>query len=287
VKHPLGEYFLTDIVTKLLQDQTVVVERTDFWHPVGYPKDIEAAEKILGRSHAAPHEWTNTKVVILAGGKGTRLPKEEQEKPKCMVEVAGKPILEHQLQLLHEQGFKNIHLALGYKSEVVIDWLKKRGYKNVNWVVEKEPLGTGGALKFATKGDHEPFLSFFGDILADFNFRGVIRSSNDGIYRVLAGVDFEDVAGMGVIECDEYKRICSFKEKQAEGVPGLINANASYLHPADFASMPDVFSIEQDLYPKLAREGKLVLYQHTGAYWFDCGTPERLARVREFFSKSR
>jgi len=152
--------------------------------------------------------------------------------------------------------------------------------------VESEPLGTGGGLKFATKDIQEPFLSFFGDILADFNFRNVIRASSGGKYQVLAGVHLEDVSGMGVIKCDKGKKICAFKEKAEEGVSGIINANASYLNPADFKDMPEKFSIEYDLYPKLAEEGKLVIHEHKGNYWFDCGTADRLAMVREYFAKS-
>lgn len=281
-----GEYFMTDQIDQLIKEHKFVIEKTDFWHPIGYPHDIDAAEKILSKSKKINDAWGTTQVVILAGGKGTRLPSGEQGKPKCLVEIAGKPILQHQLELLGKQGFKNILIALGYRAEMVVDWLKVSGYKHLKTVVEKEPLGTGGGLKFASKGLKEPFLVLFGDILADFNFRAVIRASARGKYRVLAGVQVADVTGLGVLECDEMMRICAFKEKQASGVPGIINANASMLNPADFKDMPEKFSIEHDLYPKLAAAGKLVIHHHKGNYWFNCGTDETLKMTREYFSQS-
>jgi NDP-sugar pyrophosphorylase family protein len=102
---------------------------------------------------------------------------------------------------------------------------------------------------------------------------------------VVTGVELDDAHDMGLLMCDDSRKICSFKEKTVSGAPGLINAGLYVLYPEDLAGMPESFSLEYDLFPKLAESGKLVLHHHRGAYWFDCGTAERLKSVRAHFGK--
>lgn len=222
------------------------------------------------------------KAIILAGGRGTRLPAHEQGKAKALIEVGGRPILAHQIEQLKNQGFTDIRLALGHRADQVIEWLKESGQSDIAYVVEKEPLGTGGGIKLAAEGIKGPFLALFGDILADFNFRDIVSASMGGRYSVLAGVHVPDVSGLSVLEYDENSKVLAYKEKMAEGMPGFTNGNASLLFSEDFRGMPDKFSMEYDFFPKIISEGKMALHKHTG-YWFDCGTEERLRRVREFF----
>lgn len=274
-----GELEYVDVVTQMIKKQDVFIEKTDFWHPVGYPHDIDAAEELLAKE-ATP---LAASVVIICGGRGTRLSDEAPELPKALIEVAGKPILQHQLELLRKQGVADVTVALGYKAEMIVDWLRSHGYGDIRCAIEKKLLGTGGAVKFAAKAISSPFIAMSGDILADFNIRGLLRHAEGG-QRVITGVELDDVDDMGVLECDEKKKVCSFKEKAASGKPGLINAGLSVLYPEDLVPMPESFSLEHELFPKLAQEGKLVLHHHRGDYWFDCGTVERLKRVRAYFA---
>ncbi len=282
-QHPNGEFYTTPLINKFIKTREMVIERMDFWHPIGYPHDLESAEAALDMK--ASQRVKKTSVVIICGGKGTRLPDEERELPKSLVEVAGKPILQHQLELLEKQGVADITLALGYKADMVIDWTRRHGFRNVRYAIEKQLLGTGGAVKFAAKGISRPFIAMSGDVLADFSIGGLLRHA-DGGHRVMTGVELADVEGMGVLQCDEHKRVCAFKEKQSSGTSGLINAGLYVLYPEDLEKMPDSFSLEYDLFPKLVQEGKLVLHHHKGNYWFDCGTAERLKQVRDYFSNS-
>jgi len=225
-----------------------------------------------------------TRAIILAGGRGTRLPEGERDKAKSLVEINGKPILAYQLEQLKRHGFKDICLALGYKADQVVAWLKKNGYQDVRYVVEREPMGTGGGIKNALGKDNSPFIALFGDIVADFNFPAIAGKSQDRDWSVLSGVHIPDVTGMGVLEYDSDNKVLAYKEKQASAVPGFINGNASLLFPSDFKDTPDKFSMELDFFPKLIRQRKLVLYHHPG-FWFDCGTEDRLRKVREFFKE--
>jgi len=284
--HRLGEYFAADQIGAMLKDHAMEVEKSEFWHPIGYPHDIETLEKTLRTKYRLPYaERRTTPVIILAGGTGTRMPENEKDKPKVLVEVAGKPMLQHQIEELHRQGFFNIRLSLGFLAEVVIAWVRKAGYSDIDFVVEPQPLGTGGGLKLAAHGLQEPFIALNSDDLTDVNFLSLIRHSLGGKYNVISGMEIADASAYGLIECDEFKRICAFHEKRP-GASGIVNIGHYYLQPDVLRGMPETFSNEYDLFPRLAKEGKLVLHRHMGNYWFGCGTPETLRLTREYFSRA-
>jgi NDP-sugar pyrophosphorylase family protein len=285
IQHENGEYFLTSQVAQFIKDGEMLVEKTDFWHPIGYPDDVASAEAVLLKASGGTMPENSIKVIILAGGRGTRMPESEKHLPKLLVDIAGKPILEHQLENLTRQGFRNITLSLGYRAEEIVAWLAAKQFSDINYVIETEPLGTGGGIKLAARDEKTPFLVLNGDVLADFNFRSALRASGEGEYGVISVLEIGDVSGMGVVECDEYKRMCAFREKEAEKIAGLISAGLYVLQPDDIASMPDSFSIEHELFPRVALDRKFVVHEHRGNYWFDCGTEERLRRVREYFTK--
>ncbi len=282
-----GEYFMTDQIDQLIKDHKFVVERTDFWHPIGYPHDIDKAEELLrNRQHLSATDRRHIPLIILAGGRGTRMPAHEQDKPKVMVDIGGKPLLQHQLDLAMQQGFTNIRLALGYQAQSVIDWLKQdHMYSQFEYIVETKPLGTGGAIKLAAQGLKDPFIAINGDDIADVNYEGLVRHSSGGTYNVVTGMEIVDARAYGLIECDERKKICAFKEKDPSAAKGIVNIGHYYLKPEIFKDTPEVFSMERDIFPKLAERGELVMMKHMGNYWFGCGTPETLAATREYFSK--
>ena len=113
------------------------------------------------------------KAIILAGGKGTRLPESAKHIPKALVSINNKAVIQHQLDLLQKHGITDVIFALGFRHDHIIDHIRGKHH----FVVEKEPLGTGGAIKFASQGLTEPFLVLNGDILSDFDFN--TSSKND------------------------------------------------------------------------------------------------------------
>ena len=214
------------------------------------------------------------------------MPDGEKDKPKVLVEIAGHPMLHWQFKELRRQGFWSITLSLGYRADMVIDWLKSSGNSEVRYVIETEPLGTGGGLKLASQGIKEPFLAMNADDLANVNFGALIRHGGRGTYSVLTGAEIKDARAFGLMKCDEHKKICSFEEKNPEATEGgLVNIGHYYLLPNIFEGTPKAFSIEHGIFPKLAAAGDLLLYKHTG-YWLPTGTEEQLQVTREYFSKS-
>jgi NDP-sugar pyrophosphorylase family protein len=281
-----GEYWATDQIRQMMADKSFFVEKADFWHPIGYPEDIEKAEAALADKYRiGTQQKRDTPVIILAGGKGTRMPENEKDKPKCLVDVAGKPMLEWQLEDLRKQGFANITLSLGYKAEMVIDWLKNTGNADIEYVIETEPLGTGGGIRLALGDTREPFIGINCDDFADINLTSLMRHSSNNTYNVISAMETPEASTFGLIECDEFQKVCTFKEKDPNSTQGLVSIGHYYLQPDVFDGMPNKFSIEIDLFPKLAVAGKLVLHRHTGNYWVTANNAEQLRFVRDHFEK--
>src|SRR5690554_780677 len=113
--------------------------------------------------------------IILAGGLGTRLRDEVQDLPKCMAPVNGKPFLEYVLNYLESQFVDHVILSLGYKHESVIDWLKNKAFTfRLSTVIEREPLGTGGAIKRALqKSKAKQVYILNGDTYFDVDLRSL------------------------------------------------------------------------------------------------------------------
>ena len=225
------------------------------------------------------------KVIILAGGKGTRLPDSAKDIPKVLVEVAGRPYLAHQIKRLREQGFNDIRLSLGYRADLVIQWLKDMR-ETIEYVVEGEPLGTGGAIKYAAEDTKEPFMVLNGDVLADFNFNHAVAAGKNT--NVIMGRHLPDARDMGLLEINhDSGSITAFLEKPTHSRPGIINAGVYVLHPNIFEKTPKAFSIENQIFPALAQKGELLHVPHEGRYWFECGTEDRLKIVRGYFLRNQ
>lgn len=231
------------------------------------------------------------KVIILAGGKATRLPNSAKDLPKTLVPIHGqKCILEHQIENLVRHNLTDIRLSLGYRADQLIHWISgcaKRFGKTFrfDYVVEPESLGTGGAVKFASRDLREPFLVLNGDIVADFDFGRLTAAAFHPGKNIVVGRHFPNASDMGTIRHSAGGRIHAFIEKTGVAEPGVINAGLYFLEPDVFASAGDKFSIEREIFPVLASAGNLYTLLHEGEYWFDCGTEARLEEVRQFFAR--
>lgn len=222
-------------------------------------------------------------VIILAGGRGTRLPESARDIPKVLVPVAGEPILQHQLERLQAAGFSTVRLALGFRADQIMAFLRARGH-SCDAVVEPEPLGTGGAARFAAADLPGPYLIMSGDIMADFDFRAIARSHQPGEALMVAHWQ-HDARDYGLLDVRD-GRVVGFREKPQEPIAGFINAGCCMLEAEHLAALPEGFSmLEHDLYPSLAGAGRIRMHEHRGE-WEDLGTEARLARIRERLTAS-
>ena len=221
------------------------------------------------------------KVIILAGGRGTRLAQSARDIPKALVPIAGKPLIQHQIEHLGKHGLSNIRLALCFRAHMVIDYIGGK----YEYCVEQEPLGTGGAIAFASRDLNEPFMVLNGDILSDFDFSAFIAQS-DTTKNYLVTSFHPQNTDFGLVDVGHDGKVTQFLEKPKTPTDGYVNVGFYFLQPSLLKEMREKqFSIEYDVFPTLAKKGQLWSFEHTG-FWIDAGTEERLAKIRKINEKS-
>ncbi|MEM3980132.1 MAG: nucleotidyltransferase family protein [Ignisphaera sp.] len=221
------------------------------------------------------------KAVILAGGYGKRLRPLTEDRPKSMVEVCGKPLAEWQIIWLKSFGITDFVFLLGYAKEKVIEYFgsgKKFGVK-ISYVIEDEPLGTGGAIKNAEHilKNEDMFIILNGDIISNLNPMEMVNliKKDDGI-AVIALVYMR--SPYGIVKLDgEY--ITEFVEKPT--IEYTINAGVYVMKPKIFEYLPQKGDIERTAFPLLANKRLLKGYIYKDVYWKSVDTIKDLEEVAE------
>ncbi|MGN6378646.1 MAG: sugar phosphate nucleotidyltransferase [Gaiellales bacterium] len=210
--------------------------------------------------------------VVLVGGFGTRLRPLTERTPKALLPIANRPFVEHQLSHLEAHGIDRVILACGYQPDAIREHLGDR----VEYVVEDEPLGTGGAIAFAARGLTETFVACNGDVLTDLDVTALLRFHAERESQMtLALHRVDDPSRYGVVVTDTAGAVSSFVEKPAPGTApaDTINAGTYVIEPAVLHLVPPgrAVSIEYEVFPQLVGEGLHGL-AHSG-HWLDIGTP--------------
>ena len=220
------------------------------------------------------------KAIILAGGFGTRLAHISGDKPKPLVEVGGKAILERNIEFLLKNGINDIRLSLHHKADKIIEFCNARfGTGTIEYVIEEKPLGTGGGIKFASRDLKEIFFVLNADTLSDINISNFLLQKAPAI----ACAYLPDARDFGLVEIQKGKA-SAFVEKPKNGGPGYINAGYYLLTPGAFNHVTqESFMIEQEVFPYLAKRGELNAFIHNG-YWTDVGTEERFMQANAYHS---
>lgn len=219
--------------------------------------------------------------IILAGGLGERLLPLTQNTPKPLLPLKGKPILGHIISQLQKHGITSIILSVGYKAELIRQYFKEKPVPGVDisYVIETEPLGTGGAVKKAAAEFTTPFFLLWGDNLMDINFKEMeAMHVQDTSKIVMALTQREDVEHFGVVTLKK-KHIIGFVEKPArdKAPSNLVNAGAFIIPPGILKILPEgKCSMEKDCFEKLAPEEKIIPYICQGQ-WFPTDTLEKYA----------
>ena len=250
------------------------------------------------------------KVLLLAGGFGTRLSEETDIRPKPMVEIGGKPILWHIMKIYSHYGFNDFIVLLGYKgyyikeyfanyflhqSDVTID-LKENKIEVLNsssepWRVTLLDTGlesmTGGRIKRAQKfiGD-EPFLLTYGDGVADIDITKLVAfhaSHGKAITMTSAQPD----GRFGALDIGESDCVNAFKEKP-KGDGSWINAGFFVCEPKvfDYILEGDVSVFEQEPLQKMALEGEIFTYKHHG-FWMPMDTLRDKHKLNELWNTNK
>lgn len=224
--------------------------------------------------------------LIIAGGEGERLRPLTSDRPKPMILVADKPILEYQIGWLVGQGVSDVILLCGYKAEVIQEHFGdgSRFGLRVHYSLEREPLGRGGALKLGARllpPDEELALALNGDILTNQPLAPLLR------YHRRRGATATVMltrlrSPYGITRGDRAGHIVAFQEKPL--LPHWINAGVYVLAADFFRRLPERGDHETTTFPDLAAEGKLFGYR-SHAYWRSIDSfkdlTEAAAEVRE------
>lgn len=218
--------------------------------------------------------------LILVGGEGTRLRPLTSSLPKPVVPLAGQPFLSYMLEWLRSHGVDDVVLSCGFRADGVRAVLGNGTALGLRlrYVEEPEPLGTGGALKFAEALLEERFLMLNGDVLTDIDLSAqLVRHESQGARGTLALMPVTDPSAYGLVRLEEDGAVRGFVEKPSPDQidTNLVNAGVYILERSVLSDMPAAgtnFSIERDVFPNLVGHGLYGLPAFD-AYWMDIGTP--------------
>lgn len=222
--------------------------------------------------------------IILAGGFGTRLKEAVPDLPKSMATVNGRPFLFYVINYLRSEGIEKFIFSLGYKHEVIEEYLNSQ-FSTLDYqcLVEKEPLGTGGAiLASCYKATEKTVLVVNGDTLFKINLKkawiGHNKHDSDCSLQLKPMENFERY---GVVELNEDDSVANFKEKQFYK-NGLINGGVYILNTEQFLAeeLPTKFSFEKDYLEKYF-ETRKIYGAVQDEYFIDIGIPGDYFRVQQ------
>lgn len=250
------------------------------------------------------------KVVILAGGFGTRISEESHLRPKPMIEIGGLPILWHIMKIYSSYGFNEFVICAGYKQHVIKEYFanyylhrsdvtfdfsnggEMTVHNNVSepWKVTVVDTGldtmTGGRIKrIQPYVADEPFMLTYGDGVADIDLAALLAfHRKHGKSATMTGVNVTQ--RFGVLDIDESGTINSFREKRkADG--GVINGGYMVLQPEVFDYIEgDATVFEQQPLEKLAEDGQLMAYRHDG-FWQCMDTQRDKNQLEEFWASHK
>ncbi len=221
--------------------------------------------------------------IILAGGQGTRLRSEVADIPKSMAPIYGKPFLEYQMEYLYTQGVRSVVMSVGYLAEYIIDHFGAE-YRDmtITYAIEKEPLGTGGAIAYAMEYiQEEDAIIVNGDSLFEVDIAEMMSQHKNNRADVsIALKPMQDFDRYGIVQTDESGRVTDFKEKQF-AQKGNINGGLYIFSKNiwDGTSLSSKFSLENDFFTPYIKDKKFYAYI-SEAYFLDIGIPEDYYRAQ-------
>jgi len=221
--------------------------------------------------------------IILAGGFGTRLQSVLPDIPKCMAPVNGKPFLTYILDYLITQKISKVILSVGFRKDQIIN--NFGDYYNsiaIEYAVENEPLGTGGAIKLAmNQVTGKSVFVFNGDtyFISDLEMMHETHKKNSADITI-AVKQMLETDRYGTVELDKNAAIIHFKEKESNMGTGLINGGIYLInrHVLD-AFGEKRFSLEQDVFKKSTHSLKMQAFR-TDAFFLDIGIPDDYAKAQ-------
>ena len=222
--------------------------------------------------------------VVLVGGMGTRLRPLTLSAPKPMLPTAGLPFLTHLLSRIADAGIEHVVLGTSYKAAVFESEFgdgSKLGLQ-IDYVVEDEPLGTGGGIaNVSDKLRHDTALVFNGDVLSGSDLRALLDChENNGADVTLHLVRVGDPRAFGCVPTDSDGLVTAFLEKTQDPPTDQINAGCYVFNREIIDRIPKgrALSVEREVFPGLLSDGLRLCGYVDSTYWRDMGTPDDFVR---------
>tara|TARA_B100000686_G_scaffold310491_1_gene353319 strand:+ start:908 stop:1582 length:675 start_codon:yes stop_codon:yes gene_type:complete len=220
------------------------------------------------------------KVVILAGGLGTRLSEYTKTIPKPMIKVKGKPLIYHIMKTYAKYGFKDFYIALGYKGHAIKNFFKKNSFNwNINLIDTGRKTMTGGRLKRLTKHlKNETFMMTYGDGLSNVNIKKLINFHKKN-KKMVTLTAVRPPARFGALKL-KGNSITYFKEKSKVD-EGWINGGFFVIEPEflNYIKNDQTF-LEKEPLEKVCKKKTLVAFKHDG-FWQCVDTKRDLEKLKE------
>lgn len=230
------------------------------------------------------------RLLLLAGGFGTRLKPAIADIPKALAPIDDAPFLRLQLEHWLAQGLREFTFLLHYRANQIIDFLQVLqggllGSCKVDCVIDPVPFGSGGAVAHAVKT-----LNLKGEFLitnVDTWLGGGIHEMKNSASPAIAVVNLRDVSRYGQVDFDHAQRVKAFAEKNGQHAPGWINAGLYKLDAELFKNWDgQPFSLERDLFPQLVQGGELTAVPLETTF-IDIGIPDDYHRFCRWVATGR
>jgi len=253
---------------------------------------LELLDELIGAAELP--NW----VVLMAGGRGSRLRPLTEVCPKPLLPVGGKPILEHIVEAFVEEGFRNFYLSVNYKAEMIVEHFGsgERWGVRIDYLREERPLGTAGSLALLPRRPGHPFIVMNGDLLTKTNFAAILEfhARHRGL-ATMAVREYDVQIPYGVVTIDNGKvtridessgaPIVSIDEKPIQHF--YVNAGIYVLNPEVVDYVPAGAAIDMPaLFDRLRRDGPTMAYP-LSEYWVDIGRQDELEMANNDVARVR
>jgi histidinol-phosphate phosphatase family protein len=235
--------------------------------------------------------------VILAGGLGTRLTSRLHGRPKPLIEIGDKPLLQHQLEWLARNNFRNVILLVSYQADAIANFISAADFSNlcIELIEDRIPRGTAGAVLAAFEHLEDQFLVVYGDTMLDVDLDRFIsfhdRHQDAAVSIFVHPNDHPRDSDLVEVNQDgRVLRIWPYPHQENALLPNLVNA-ALYIarkaHLKEFINNPpdQILDFGKHVFPQLLSQSKDIYAYRSPEYIKDCGTPERVDKVTaDYFS---
>jgi len=224
-------------------------------------------------------------VVIMAGGLGTRLGELTKETPKPMLKIGTKPILQSIINSFMDAGFSNFYIAVNYKAEVIKNYFQDGSHlgANIQYIEEKERLGTAGALSYLKNKFNEDFFVINGDVLASFDINNFLEfHKKNKAHATIGTKTIEMDIPFGVFSLDQEK-ITAITEKPKESY--VINTGIYVFNPVTLSCLELETPIDMpDFIKCLLNAQRKIIHYNLDETWVDIGKKEDYLKISNYFS---